>query len=48
MMFQTVGHRARTQQRMRLGATREGKLLSLQHDYIYHLSMIDHYHEDCG
>jgi len=48
MMFQTVGHRARTQQRMRLGATREGKLVSLQHDYIYHLSMIDHYHEDCG
>src|SRR5689334_19319625 len=48
MMFQTVGHRARTQQRMRLGATHEGKLLSLQHDYVYHLSMIDHYHEDCG
>jgi xanthine dehydrogenase YagR molybdenum-binding subunit len=48
MMFQTVGHRARTQQRIRLGATREGKLLSLHHDYIYHLSMIDHYHEDCG
>ena len=48
MMFQTVGHRARTQQRLRLGATREGKLVSLQHDYIYHLSMIDHYHEDCG
>jgi len=48
MMFQTVGHRARTQQRIRLGATSEGKLLSLHHDYIYHLSMIDHYHEDCG
>src|SRR5689334_14740547 len=48
MMFQTVGHRARTQQRLRLGATREGKLVSLQHDYVYHLSMIDHYHEDCG
>jgi len=48
MMFQTVGHRARTQQRIRLGATHEGKLLSLQHDYVYHLSMIDHYHEDCG
>src|SRR5215467_2364212 len=48
MMFQTVGHRARTQQRVRLGATPEGRLLSLQHDYLYHLSMIDHYHEDCG
>src|SRR5262245_16721030 len=48
MMFQTVGHRARTQQRVRIGASREGKLVSLQHDYVYHLSMIDHYHEDCG
>src|SRR6267378_1011653 len=48
MMFQAVGHRARTQQRIRLGATSEGKLLSLQHDYIYHMSMIDNYHEDCG
>ena len=27
---------------------REGKLVSLQHDYLYHLSMLDHYHEDCG
>jgi xanthine dehydrogenase YagR molybdenum-binding subunit len=48
MMFQSVGHRARTQQRVRLGATSEGKLLSLHQDYVYHLSMIDHYHEDCG
>src|SRR5262250_1629208 len=48
MMFETVGHRARTQQRVRVGATADGKLVSLQHDYIYHLSMIDHYHEDCG
>src|SRR5215467_1002897 len=48
MMFQTVGHRARTQQRLRLGATPDGKLVSLQHDYIYNLSMIDNYHEDCG
>jgi xanthine dehydrogenase YagR molybdenum-binding subunit len=48
MMFQTVGHRAHTQQRLRLGATRDGKLVSLQHDYIYTLSMIDHYHENCG
>src|SRR5215510_5975957 len=48
MMFETVGHRARTQQRVRIGASRDGKLVSLQHDYLYHLSMIDHYHEDCG
>src|SRR5258706_3325905 len=48
MMFQTAGDAARAQQRWRLGATREGKLVSFQHDYIYHLSMIDHYHENCG
>ena len=48
MMFQSVGHRPLTQQRMRLGATREGKLVSLQHDYIYHRSMLDAHHEDCG
>src|SRR5438552_10739774 len=48
MMFQTVGHRARTQQRVRLGATPDGKLVSLQHDYVYHRSMLDEYHENCG
>jgi xanthine dehydrogenase YagR molybdenum-binding subunit len=48
MMFQTVGHRPRTQQRVRLGATPQGKLLSLQHDYIYDTSMLDSHHEDCG
>lgn len=48
MMFQSVGHRPLTQQRMRLGATRDGKLVSLQHDYIYHKSILDPYHEDCG
>src|SRR6266851_127923 len=48
MTFQTAGHRARTQQRVRLDATPEGKLLSLQHDYVYHRSMLDIHHEDCG
>src|SRR5436309_14104889 len=48
MMFQAVGHRPRTQQRVRLGATTDGKLVSLQHDYIYHRSMLDAHHEDCG
>lgn len=48
MMFESVGHRARTQQRVRIGATRAGKLVSLHHDYIYHMSMLDAYHEDCG
>jgi xanthine dehydrogenase YagR molybdenum-binding subunit len=48
MTFQSAGHRARTQQRVRLGATPEGKLVSLQHDYVYHRSMLDIHHEDCG
>jgi xanthine dehydrogenase YagR molybdenum-binding subunit len=48
MMFQSVGHRPLTQQRVRVGATRDGKLVSLQHDYVYHTSMLDPYHEDCG
>ena len=48
MMFHSVGHRARTQQRVRLGATAEGKLVSLQHDYVYHRAILDNYHENCG
>ena len=48
VMFQSVGHRPRTQQRVRLAATRDGKLVSLQHDYIYQRSILDAHHEDCG
>src|SRR4029077_16281758 len=48
MISQTVCHRARTQQGVRLGATPDGKLISLQHDYVYHRSMLDAHHEDCG
>jgi xanthine dehydrogenase YagR molybdenum-binding subunit len=48
MMFQTVGHRPRIQQRVRLGATREGKLTSLEQNYINHTSILDDYHENCG
>jgi xanthine dehydrogenase YagR molybdenum-binding subunit len=48
MMFQAAGHRARTQQRVRLGATPEGKLVSLMQDYTYERSMLEDYHENCG
>ena len=48
MMFETVGHRPRTQQRIRLGATNDGKLVSLQQDYVNDQAMLDNYHEDCG
>src|SRR6266446_5102822 len=40
MMFQSTGHRPRTQQRVRLGATAEGKLVSLQHDYVHHTAIL--------
>src|ERR1700719_2933046 len=48
MTFQAAGHRARTQQRVRLGATPEGKLVSLEHDYICHRSILEDYQENCG
>jgi xanthine dehydrogenase YagR molybdenum-binding subunit len=48
MTFQAAGHRARTQQRVRLGATADGKLVSLMHDYVYHRSILEDYHENCG
>jgi xanthine dehydrogenase YagR molybdenum-binding subunit len=48
MMFQTVGHRPRIVQRMRLGATAEGRLTSLRHEYVNHTSILDDYAENCG
>jgi xanthine dehydrogenase YagR molybdenum-binding subunit len=48
MMFTNVGHRPRTQQRLRLGATADGKLVSLQQDYRNHTSLIDDIRENCG
>lgn len=48
MTFQSAGHRPRTQQRIRLGATRDGKLVSLRHDYVYDRAPLSEYKEDCG
>ena len=48
MMFQNVGHRPRTQQRLRLSASPDGQLTSLQHDYLNHTSIEDDYKEDCA
>jgi len=48
MMFQTVGHRPRTEQRVRLGASADGKLVSVQHDYVNATSVLDDYEENCG
>jgi xanthine dehydrogenase YagR molybdenum-binding subunit len=33
---------------VRLSATPDGKLVSLQHDYVFHQAILDDYHEDCG
>jgi len=48
MMFQNVGHRPRTQQRVRLGATTQGKLVALMHDSLNHTSILDDYSEGCS
>jgi xanthine dehydrogenase YagR molybdenum-binding subunit len=48
MMFMNVGHRPRTQQRIRLGARRDGKLAALIHDSLNHTSILDDYEENCG
>jgi xanthine dehydrogenase YagR molybdenum-binding subunit len=48
MMFQNVGHRPRTQQRVRIGATSDGKLVSLMHDSLNHTSILDDYTEGCS
>jgi xanthine dehydrogenase YagR molybdenum-binding subunit len=47
-MFEAVGHRPLTQQRFRIGAGRDGKLVSLQQDYLNQTSILDDYKEDCG
>jgi len=48
MMFQNVGHRPRTQQRVRLAATPEGKFVAVMHDSLNHTSMLDDYSEGCS
>lgn len=48
MMFTCVGHRPRTQQRIRLSATPQGKLTSLQQDYASDSSILDDVGENCG
>ncbi|HEV2576997.1 MAG TPA: xanthine dehydrogenase family protein molybdopterin-binding subunit [Acidobacteriaceae bacterium] len=48
MMFWDGGHRPRTQQQIRLGATPDGKLVSLEQHYRNHTSFVGNYHENCG
>ncbi len=46
--FESAGHRPATQQRVRLGATAEGKLVSLQHDYVNTTAMVEDFTEYCA
>jgi xanthine dehydrogenase YagR molybdenum-binding subunit len=48
MMFHSVGHRPRIEQRIRLGATKAGQLTSVRHDYVNATSILDAYEENCG
>lgn len=48
MEFTSVGHRPLTQQRVRLGASGDGKLVAVAHDYLNHTSLSDDYKENCG
>jgi xanthine dehydrogenase YagR molybdenum-binding subunit len=47
-MFGWVGHRPQTKQRLRIGAARDGKLLSLRHDVLSETSMNDEFIEPCA
>ena len=44
-MFGPVGGRPRTEQRIELGATREGKLVALRHDVVSHTSRFEDFTE---
>ncbi len=48
MMFSSVGYRPRTEQRLRIGASKDGKLLALKQDYLNVTSLLDDFDEDCG
>lgn len=48
MMFSNVGHRPRTQQRIRLAATQDGKLTAIRHDFYSETSQLDDFVEHCG
>lgn len=47
-MFNSVGLRQRNRQKMRLAATKDGKLTALAHETITHTAIRDEYIEGCG
>ena len=46
--FESAGHRARTQQRVRMAAERDGTLIALLHESVNHRALLDEYDENCG
>ena len=48
MMFSNVGHRPHTEQHIRLGATQDGKLTAIRHDFLSQTSLNDDFMEHCG
>jgi xanthine dehydrogenase YagR molybdenum-binding subunit len=48
MMFSNVGHRPHTEQHIRLGATPDGKLTAIRHDFLTQTSVTDDFVEHCG
>ncbi len=47
LMFSCTGHRPTTQQRVRLAAAQDGKLVATIHDVLQETSMVDDYVERC-
>ncbi|MGA7223380.1 MAG: xanthine dehydrogenase family protein molybdopterin-binding subunit [Candidatus Acidiferrales bacterium] len=47
LMFTTVGHRPAISQTIRIGATADGKMVSMQNDILQHTSMVDDFVENC-
>jgi xanthine dehydrogenase YagR molybdenum-binding subunit len=46
--FESVGHRPACEQRVRIGASSDGKFHSIIHEYANHTSILDDYRENCG
>jgi xanthine dehydrogenase YagR molybdenum-binding subunit len=47
-MFSACGHRSETKQRLRIGADRDGRLASIDHDTLVQTSPVDEFVEACG
>ncbi|RYF38467.1 MAG: xanthine dehydrogenase family protein molybdopterin-binding subunit, partial [Cytophagaceae bacterium] len=48
MMFTNVGYRPQTEQKIKIGAGPDGKLISLEHSYVAQTDMLGEYKENCG